>query len=150
MQLFAKKMGKKTKAALNALAEGIECGAKLRPQVTGGLARSVTIEPREDGRRNYTYGTCALGAALDCALRKQGLDEQAALQKIRELNDYDAILQLYDLQDRTATRQIVLDTHDVPLLEKGETQAFSTLIWRLNDTLNWERERIAQFLRDAE
>lgn len=145
MKLFKRKLGKKQKAALNALADGIECGAKLRPhQATGGLFKSIGFEL---GQR--VYGTCALGAAAECALFKQGVtDETERKYKICSFTDYGDILALYGLKDRTADQPIKVGDSEVVMDCEGD--AISTLIYRLNDQDGWERERIAAFLRECE
>jgi hypothetical protein len=58
MRLFKRPLGKKAKAAINALADGIECGAKLHPEGIGALA----THPYGDETQ---LQTCALGAGND-------------------------------------------------------------------------------------
>ena len=147
MKLFKRKLNKKQKAALNALADGIECGAKLRPQqATGGLFKSVDYDKKT---MQYIYGTCALGAAAECALVKLGVtDEIVRKHKIQGMGDYDEILALYGLEDRRADR--IIKVEETSIVDEDEGQAISTLIYRLNDQQGWERERIAAFLRECE
>lgn len=138
MKLFNRKMGKKQKAALNALADGIECGAKLRPQTWETLFQ---YDAETDG-----YASCALGAAWECALLKQGksidFDCYSGIGNV----DYGDILTAYGVVNRNMDRLIEIDEQWV-----ADTRSdISGLIWGLNDRLEWSREHIAQFLRDLE
>jgi len=138
-------MSKKQKAALNALAEGIECGAQLRPQARGGLVKQARWNP---DKHTYDCQTCALGAAAECAFMRRGMDEFERLDLICYMTDYNAILALYDVKERESERSIILEDQDV--ISQGEPDAIATLIYRLNDQLEWSRERIAAFLRELE
>ena len=131
------------KAAINALADGIECGAKLRPQVLGSLCESARNEAGA-----YVYGSCALGAAYECALMKDGKSEAQRIADMRAQSDYDEILALYGVVDRTADQLNTLE--DCGITWEGESQAVSSTIYRLNDLLGWSREKIAAFLRELE
>jgi hypothetical protein len=148
MKLFKRKMSKKMKAALNALADGIECGAKLRPQVFGGLWKSKYVQQSA----TLTYGTCALGAAVECALRREGVSEDEIPQRVAGSTDYSQILALYGLKDRSADCDLRVRNQDEDYLviDNGENDTIATLIYRLNDQLEWTREQIAAFLRDLE
>jgi hypothetical protein len=139
MKLFKRKMGKKMKAAINALADGIECGAKLRPQATGNLAKT------SEGIR-----TCALGAALECQWIKQG--KQLNLNTAAEFKSakYDDILLEYGIVNRPLERLIVVRDVDEDQFTVSRDADICGLIWQLNDKALWTREQIAAFLRDLE
>jgi len=52
------------------------------------------------------------------------------------------------VKERESERSIILEDQDV--ISQGEPDAIATLIYRLNDQLEWSRERIAAFLRELE
>lgn len=145
MKLFKRKLSQKMKAALNALADGIDCGAKYHPQVIGALLKPILDTEMND----WTFGTCALGAAYECALRNNGeTDENEIKRALNRCNDYNDILAHYGLQDRGSVQPITLEN---AILSEGKgSDSLCTVIYGLNDRLGWSRERIAQFLRDAE
>ena len=146
MKLFKRKMSKKLKTAIHALADGIECGAKLRPQCIGSLMKCVGSEAG-----TLVYGSCALGAAAECKIRAivQDMPEATLKAKVQGITKYSDILAMYGVQDRSADRTIAVEG-DFNIVSNGEPDAISTLIYRLNDQREWTREQIAAFLRDLD
>lgn len=138
MKLFNRKMNKKQKAALNALADGIECGAQLHPQAVGNLAADY-----EDAG----YATCALGAALECLWVKQGKTLNAETVKAFRSTSYDAILEAYGVPTtQIGVKRIV----EIDGREFKDEADISTIIWNLNDHALKSREEIAAILRTLE
>jgi len=136
-------MGKKQKAALNALAEGIECGAKLRPQCQMGLMQPID--------REQNYGSCALGAAAECALVKQGVQIDASAIELIRQTGYDEILAAYGVMNRVGLNYITVEDGRGNQVRVADDNAdIAGLIWHLNDWQLWTRERIAAFLRELE
>lgn len=133
MKIFKNKLSAGQREALKRLADGIECGAKLRPQGFNDLFHATsTGEP----------ASCALGAALECSLIEQGVDVNP--NTLRE-TEYSTILKQYGV---TTQAQII----DVEL--NGEAIAYESdditnVILRLNDSRRWSREQIAAFLREV-
>src|SRR5258705_13259811 len=143
MKLFKRKMTKKQKTAINALADGIECGAKLRPQCRAGLMRIVDEDQNE---KTGMFGSCALGAAYECALIKKGIkiDREVIYAIIRM--SFDDILKEYGVTNRVGLNYIEVETDLGDMRRVADQDAdVSALIWRLNDWMNWTREQIAQF-----
>lgn len=150
MKLFKRKMGKKQKAAINALADGIECGAKLHPQVTAQLAGNVGTDTQ------FQWGTCALGAAAVCKLAQDAPLTDDRMKEIRDFS-HDQILGLYGLKDDPSSdRRIKIDFekyHGVAGLFSESISPgtpLAEIVWHLNDWYKMSRENIAQFLRDLE
>lgn len=146
MKLFNRKMSKKQKAALNALADGIECGAKLHPQ-----ARTSLLQEDMDG----TLRTCALGSALACQWAKEGreiggFDTESYQAFVK--TGYDDILALYGVKNKSNLRLIRVQSGKSEKLEMvaDEYMYVADLIWHLNDWVRWDREQIAAFLRELE
>lgn len=138
MKIFKNKLSAGQREALKRLADGIECGAKLRPQGFSALFH-VTSEPG-------VIASCALGAALECKMIEQGVEVKP--ESLGETIDtsYSAILKQYGV---TTQAQII----DVELNE-CEPVAFESdniydVIIRLNDSRRWSREQIAAFLREV-
>jgi len=145
MKLFSRKMNKKQKAALNALADGIECGAKLHPQTCGALVHESGYVDE-----TITFKTCALGAALECAWVKEGKAlTPGTLETFRRV-EYDTIMQIYGVDNRKLEHRIVVEDCDGEKLTIDSDPDVVGLIWQLNDRANWKREQIAAFLRDLE
>lgn len=144
MKLFQRKMGKKMKAAINALADGIECGAQLRPQARGNLARTTF-----NGEQT-AYQTCALGAALECQWVKNGMQLNEETEKAFRSTEYDAILGIYGVNNRQLEQQIEVKQVDGDMYRVTSDADICGLIWQLNDKALWTREQIAAFLREAE
>lgn len=137
MRIFKNKLSAGQREALKRLADGIECGAKLRPQ--GFTALFHTTATGE-------IASCALGAALECKMIEQGVEVKP--KSLGETIDtsYPAILKQYGV---TTQAQII----DVELNE-CEPVAFESdniydVIIRLNDSRRWSREKIAAFLREV-
>lgn len=145
MKLFKRKLGKKQKAALNALADGIECGAKLRPQAQGNLVKYMGMENEKD-----TYGTCALGAALECHWVQNGMVLNEETEKAFRSTEYDTILSIYGVQNRAMEKRIQVRDIDGDLYSLTMDADICGLIWQLNDKALWTREQIAAFLRECE
>lgn len=146
MKLFKRKMGKKQKAALNALADGIECGAKLHPQAQ----TSILMEDMTG-----TLKTCALGAALACQWAKEGreigkYDTESFTQFGK--TSYDEILALYGVENKTGLNLIRVQhaIRDEREMVADEYHSVADFIWHLNDWAHWSREQIAAFLRELE
>lgn len=150
MKLFKRKMSKKLKTAINALADGVECGAKLHPQATAQLAGNVGTD------EVFQWGTCALGAAVVCKLAQDGPLTDEQMKSIRNFS-HDQILALYGLEaDPSADRVVIIDFEKY----EGSSDIFSgaispgtplgEIIWHLNDWYRMSREDIARFLRDLE
>lgn len=141
MKLFKRKLSAKQKEALNRLADGIECGAKLRPQTQKKL-----IGILDDDNGENVYGSCALGAAWECAQIEQGLEvnlsEAASLGRI----NYLEILKAYGVTTQAKMKTVFIEDREITDANAG----VDDLIIRLNDWLLWSRERIAQFLREVE
>lgn len=158
MKLYARKLGKKQKAALNALADGIECGAALIPRQSSGSL--LSFQGMEDG--GDVYGVCALGAALACAWNKQGkplptLENKSAWDEFRSTG-YNDILGAYGVENKTGLNliqrpqlepEVNPKTTDYLRVVDGDND-LAELIWHLNDWLHWTPKRIADFLRSAE
>lgn len=145
VKLFKRKMGKKQKAALNALADGIECGAKLRPQAQGSLLKYIEMVDGTD-----CYGTCALGAALECRWMQNGTVLNEETEKAFRSTEYDTILSIYGVQNRAMEKRIQVRDVDGNLYSITMDADVSGLIWQLNDKALWTREQIAAFLRECE
>lgn len=146
MKLFKRKMSKKQKAALNALADGIECGAKLHPQ-----ARTSVLQEDMDG----TLRTCALGAALACQWAKDGREIEGFMTESYRAftkTSYDDILALYGVENKSGLNLIRVhpDKSEVLEMVADEYMYVADLIWHLNDWTRWSREQIAAFLRELE
>ena len=151
MKLFKRKMGKKMKTAVNALADGIECGAKLHPRVEGKLAGRFGY----DDEPEFKWGTCALGAAAVCYRAKTEPITDAVLKDIKNTN-HSSILALYSVPDRSIENMVEIDFAKYPGKKNGfsgkvlDGYTISEMIWRLNDWYHMSREDIARFLRDLE
>lgn len=142
MKLFKRKLSAKQREALARLADGIECGAKLRPQAHNKLFAKIQGNP--DSKPEYW--SCALGAALECAVIKQGKEFVPADYDSLGLVDYDDILKMYGV-----TTQATMITLDIEGKEIADPDtSVDDVIYRLNDWLHWSREKIAQFLREVE
>lgn len=139
MQLFLTPLTTQQKAALNALADGIECGAALRPQ---GFEQMFMqdYEPMQ-------IKTCALGAAYECKLAEQGKNDFNGIsrEELLRLNKtpYVDVLKMYGVENHeTAARwDVNADNGFDP-----ET-SLVIVIWALNDRFKWTREAIAAWLR---
>lgn len=144
MRLFTQKLSEHQKAALKALAEGIECGAALRPQGIEQLFSRIVPETYTEDEPQQ-YASCALGAAWECHMIKTGksvdLDCDVGIGKI----DYDDILKAYGVNISLKTIPIMVDGVAIQ-----ERISVIELIWHMNDFLKFTRERIAQVLREAE
>lgn len=141
MKLFKRKMGKKQKAALNALADGIECGAQLHPQSLGNLA----VEDFSSGEQ--VLKTCALGAALEYVWVKQGKTLNADTLREFRSTSYDAILELYGVPNEQIGFNRIVEIDGCAFKDEAD---ISTIIWNLNDQVLKSREEIAAILRTLE
>lgn len=137
MKLFKRKLSDKQRAALARLADGIECGAKLRPQVHNKLFDWVS---------NEDFGSCAIGAALECAKIEQEGEFDPNRYVGLGSNDYGDVLAMYGVTTTAQMKTVVIEDKEITDKDAG----VDDLIYRLNDWLLWSRERIAQFLREVE
>lgn len=142
MKIFKRKLTPKQYAAIQHLADGIECGAAIRPQAIGKF-----FEPTENGQ----VTSCALGAAWECAMiEKRGAEAitPAFLQEGIDEPDFtmESVLKLYGFKSRA---RMIEQSYEGQKLCTDFT-GLSVLILRLNDDFKWSRERIAQFLREIE
>lgn len=137
MKIFKNKLSAGQREALKRLADGIECGAKLRPQGFTALFH-VTSEPG-------VIASCALGAALECNMVERGIE--VFPQSLAETFDtsYSAILKLYGVTTKAEISDVEINNEPIAF----ETDTIYEIIIRLNDTRRWSREKIAAFLREV-
>lgn len=145
MQIFEQPLTAQEIASIHRLADGIECGAKLRPQTQGTAFRFMPLNETE------VLCSCALGAALECHLVNQGItidfkdpDKMQAVADTR----HSEILEFYGVENQHITHAFWIDgndAHESYMFHDSET--LSGIIWRLNDYLYWTREEIAAWLR---
>lgn len=136
MKIFKKKLSAGQREALGRLADGIECGAKLRPQGFTALFHATSTGQ---------YASCALGAAYECALIEQGI--QVKPQSLAETLDtsYRHILKCFGVTTRAEIADVEIDGDPIAY----ETDGIEEVIIRLNDSRRWSREKIAAFLREV-
>lgn len=142
MQLFEEPLTPEQKAGFAALADDIECGAKLHPQGRGNLIYHSGSSPSH-------FRTCALGATWECRLIQEGVtDQQERYERMQALtnNQYDQIVKPYGLDN------LIFDRNPEPAAMTGgyiDTFGFTVVnvIWRMNDNLHMTREQIAAWLR---
>lgn len=146
MQLYTEPLTIEQKAAINALADGIECGAKLRPQTQGAAFRVIPLDEAEQ------ICSCALGAALECHLNSVGitidLSDREKLQTLAETR-HSEILTFYGVENQHIEHAFWVDTPNgyVERYAFNESESLSGIVWRMNDYLYWTREEIAAWLR---
>lgn len=137
MRLFKRKLSVKQKEALSRLADGIECGAKLRPQTFERLFGRLDSE---------TYGSCAMGAAWECAVIARGEIIEFEDYLYPSSIEYGDILKTYGVTNSAQMKTIMIEDKEIT----DQWAGIDDVIYRLNDWLLWSRERIAQFLREVE
>lgn len=146
MQIFEQPLTEQEIASIHKLADGIECGAKLRPQTQGQAFRFMPLNETE------VLCSCALGAALECHLNSLGvtldLKDPDKLQAAAE-TPHSKIMELYGVENQHITHAFWIDEHNghVERYMFNESESLSGIIWRLNDYLYWTREEIAAWLR---
>lgn len=142
MQIFEQPLTEQEIASIHKLADGIECGAKLRPQTQGAPFRFIPLNDTE------VLCSCALGAALECHLNSQGitldLKDTDKMQAVADTR-HSVILELYGVENQHITHAFWIDDPEPYMFHDSET--LSGIIWRLNDYLYWTREEIAAWLR---
>lgn len=137
MKIFKNKLSAGQREALKRLADGIECGAKLRPQGFEALFQL---------KSDYQYASCALGAAWECKLVKKGVEITS--EYIRMEQDYwlnSAVLESYGVTTKAQMIDVEIDGKPISF----EMDKIDDVIIRLNDIRRWSREEIAQFLREV-
>ena len=114
------------------LSEAIRLGAMLRPQARGWLVRDVFVPTRGWrgwlGRGKMTTGTCALGAALE------------AVGMAADLGS------VWHMWPWTLNRSELCPVCPVC----GIARMASGIIWHLNDSHDWTREQIADWVATIE
>lgn len=150
MQLYTEPLTIEQKAAIKALADDMECGAKLHPKATGTLFH---LAPLGVGN-SLQVSTCALGAALAC--RKQREDEPIPIT-VQWRNEFpwmgdntESVLDLYGVEDRYPDCEQVIDLPDGNEYGISTLNPFSEIIWTLNDQFDASREFIATWLHTLE
>lgn len=142
MQIFDEPLTEQQIASIHKLADGIECGAKIRPQAQGASFRIMPLDKTDQ------LCSCALGAALECHLNNQGITldigDRETLQSLAEIK-HSAILEFYGVENQHITHAFWIKD-DVEYLF-SEAERLSGIIWRMNDYLYWTREQIADWLR---
>lgn len=142
MQIFEQPLTEQEIASIHRLADGIECGAKLRPQTQG---KSFGFNEADE------ICSCALGAAMECHLNAQGitldLKDPDKMQTVAETRPSE-ILELYGVENQHIADAFWIDGNsDHESYMFHEFESLSGIIWRLNDYLYWTREEIAAWLR---
>lgn len=142
MQIFDEPLTEQQITSIHKLADGIECGAKIRPQTQGASFRIMPLD------RTYQLCSCALGAALECHLNSVGITvdttDKEKLQTLAETK-HSAILEFYGVENQHITHAFWIKGEVEYLF--SETETLSGIIWRMNDYLYWTREQIADWLR---
>lgn len=143
MKIFKRKLSTKQYAAIQRLADGIECGAKIRPQTTKMFFDELG--------ENRQLASCALGAAWECAMiDKYGADIVTPQYLHGSIADerfsMESVLATYGFKSTAK----MIETHLEGRNLCNEFTYLSSLIVRLNDDFGWSRERIAEFLREVE
>lgn len=150
MQLYTEPLTSEQKAAINALADDMEYGARLHPKATGTLFH---LEPLGVGNL-LQVSTCALGAALVCHKQRENEPIPVTVDLRSEFpwtgDNTESVLDLYGVEDRYPECEQVIDLPDGNEYGISTLNPFSEIIWTLNDQFDASREFIAAWLRTLE
>lgn len=137
MRIFKNKLSAGQREALKRLADGIECGAKLRPQ---GFTELFPITS------SSKYASCALGAAWECKLIGQGLElTPSIIDQSENTLCHCQILESYGVTTKAQIIDVEIDGESIAF----DSDEIDDVIIRLNDSRRWTREQIAAFLREV-
>lgn len=137
MRIFKNKLSAGQREALKRLADGIECGAKLRPQGFEALFQL---------KSDYQYASCALGAAWECELVKKGVEITSEYIRMEQDDWFNsAVLESYGVTTKAQMIDVEIDGEAIAF----EMDEIDDVIIRLNDHRRWTREQIAAFLREV-
>lgn len=150
MQLYTEPLSIEQKAAINALADDMECGAKLHPKATGTLFH---LEPLGVGN-SLQVSTCALGAAHACRMQREGTPIPTVIDLRSEFSwdgqNAETVLESYGIEDRTPDNERYIELPDGEPYHIPGLNPLSVIIWTLNDQFDASREFIAAWLRTLE
>lgn len=151
MQLYNEPLTDTQKAAITALADDMECGAKLHPKGTGILFQSTHL-----GVGNgWQVHTCALGAAYACRVQRELGSVPTILENPRDIGTWntmsaDGIMALYGIEDNYPDHRYNIPFPDGSKYKTPTNVPLSEIIWTMNDQLDMSREQIAAWLRTLE